>query len=993
MVDGRVSFRAPAPGSCSTSVAASSTSPPPRRTRASGTSTASASTARDGPGSPARTARTGPSSPDGRFYADTWSDVATPPRVWVSSQDGTKRFSLEENAQPADPRLRARRASSGSRSRRRTERPSTPPWSSPPDFDPQRRYPVVVSVYGGPHAQTVTNTWGQTSRPSRTCGEPRVPRLVARQPRHGGAGHGLRVRDLPRPRPGRARGPARRRRAPEVAALRRSRPDRDHRLVLRRLHDPLRGHERPGVFRAAVAGAPVTDWKNYDSIYTERYMGHPEATRRGTRRARRCRRRRSSTPTSSSIHGSADDNVHLANTMAFVVGPHQGGQAVLAARPPAAAPRLPAEGGPHRARPRRARPLRADAAAGRRPGGAARRSVAVRRPPSPRFAARGTTRSRRPKAARSGRRARARPTRRARARRPSLPRRGPGIAPSAPRPGGAPLGDLVGDRQQHRRLLDRLAVLAGHERGQRARPRLLVARLADHRGERAPPAGARSHRGRWRGRGRPRARAGRRSPRCARCRGSARPGGGPPPPRRPMPGSERRVQLRGDRLAPPARRSRPAHEARGQGVERAPPHRARWPPASPAPRLRARPSRTPSPDTIDVDRRRATSIRVSITRPPPTTESRRSAFRPGTPARFLSRSPASPATMSCSRRRVRTVAVQARDRVARGPLVDLRQVPQRAPGAHQLLAARERPQPRRVEDLPRVLAQAPHLARRRRVRLQESVRDPQRAERHAHRPEQPPVAEACDLQAPASQVEERPVLHRQAPDRPEEAVAGLLEARQGADRDPQLAPDAPDEGGPVRRRRAGPRCPRPRSAARRSHGRWSGSPAGPRRRARATRRGCPGAVQLAHEPERGAAAGQDVQVPPGLLPVHHHAAGVRADVDHRHRRGGRRAGRPDAWGPAHGRALNLPESRPASARIAERTQFASRRREPGGAWPRTWQRTDGYRRHDDRPTEEPGGATRRPSHPPGVTSRRSAARPRRSASGCRRRCAAGSSRS
>ena len=153
----------------------------------------------------------------------------------------------------------------------------------------------------------------------------------------------------------------------------------------------------PDVFRAGVAVSSVTDWKLYDSIYTERYMGTPEGNPKGYETSSPLLKAGQLKADLLLIHGSADDNVHLANTLAVRLGPHQGGQAVRAAGPPPAAPRVPAEGGPHRARPRHPRPLREDAApAVPRPRPPPRRGSAARQP---RFPAPGTTRSRRPKAA------------------------------------------------------------------------------------------------------------------------------------------------------------------------------------------------------------------------------------------------------------------------------------------------------------------------------------------------------------------------------------------------------------------------------------------------------------------------------------------------------------------------------------------------------------------------------------------------------------------
>jgi dipeptidyl-peptidase-4 len=72
---------------------------------------------------------------------------------------------------------------------------------------------------------------------------------------------------------------------------------------------------RPGVFHAAVAGAPVTDWRLYDTHYTERYLGHPatdpDAYRRSSLLADAAKLERPLLL----IHGLADDNVVAAHTL------------------------------------------------------------------------------------------------------------------------------------------------------------------------------------------------------------------------------------------------------------------------------------------------------------------------------------------------------------------------------------------------------------------------------------------------------------------------------------------------------------------------------------------------------------------------------------------------------------------------------------------------------------------------------------------------------
>ncbi|MCG6921009.1 MAG: S9 family peptidase [Acidobacteria bacterium] len=255
-------------------------------------------------------------SPDGRHYADTWSDAETPPRVWVASRDGTKRWSIEDN--PAAPALDFERGTL--EWVQLTSRDGATLYGSllkPPGFDPTKRYPVVVSVYGGPHVQTVTDSWEHVSPFERLLSSRGF--LVWQLDNRGSAGRGA---------------------AFESAIHRR--------LGQLELQDQLAGVEHlqglpyvdasrigitgssyggymtlyalthaPGVFRSGVAGAPVTDWSFYDTIYTERYMGTPEDNPEGYANGSPLTRAAQLRAELLIIHGSGDDNVHLANSMAF----------------------------------------------------------------------------------------------------------------------------------------------------------------------------------------------------------------------------------------------------------------------------------------------------------------------------------------------------------------------------------------------------------------------------------------------------------------------------------------------------------------------------------------------------------------------------------------------------------------------------------------------------------------------------------------------------
>ncbi|MEX2120026.1 MAG: DPP IV N-terminal domain-containing protein [Pirellulales bacterium] len=185
----------------------------------------------------------------------------------------------------------------------------------PRDFDPSRRYPVVVNVYGGPQAQTVT---------------PVPAAYLMRQwvADHGfvvvsidGRGTPARGRDWERVIQGNLIDVPLADQVAGLGALAARYPELDLSRVgiygwsFGGYFAAMAAMRRPDVFHVAVAGAPVADWHDYDTHYTERYLGlpdqHPEAYERSSvlTYAKQLRR------PLLLIHGTADDNVYFLHSL------------------------------------------------------------------------------------------------------------------------------------------------------------------------------------------------------------------------------------------------------------------------------------------------------------------------------------------------------------------------------------------------------------------------------------------------------------------------------------------------------------------------------------------------------------------------------------------------------------------------------------------------------------------------------------------------------
>lgn len=189
----------------------------------------------------------------------------------------------------------------------------------PTDFDPQQRYPVLMYVYGGPGSQLVLNAWG-SSRELWLQHLAQQGYIVVCVDNRGTGGRGKGFKDITYGQLGKYEVEDQIEAAKYLASL--GYVD-DTRIGIwgwsyGGYMSSLCLFLGADYFKAAIAVAPVSSWRFYDTIYTERYLQTPQLNGSGYDDYSPLNHTEKLAGQYLLIHGTGDDNVHFQNAVALV---------------------------------------------------------------------------------------------------------------------------------------------------------------------------------------------------------------------------------------------------------------------------------------------------------------------------------------------------------------------------------------------------------------------------------------------------------------------------------------------------------------------------------------------------------------------------------------------------------------------------------------------------------------------------------------------------
>jgi dipeptidyl-peptidase-4 len=251
------------------------------------------------------------------FYVDKFTSRTQPSQVSLRAPDGSLRAWLLENKLDANhpdapyladnsiPEFGTLKAADGQDLYYRLSKPS--------NFDPNKKYPAIVEVYGGPGVQSVQDKWyGDAFSQILT----RSGYIVFQLDNRGSAFRGTAFQSLIYRKLGDIEV------ADQVLGAKwlgsQSFVDASRMGVWGWSYGGymtlMLAFKAPDVFKAAVSGAPVTDWTLYDTHYTERYLDTPQTNGKGYEASGVLPYAEGLKAKLLLMHGMSDDNVLFANS-------------------------------------------------------------------------------------------------------------------------------------------------------------------------------------------------------------------------------------------------------------------------------------------------------------------------------------------------------------------------------------------------------------------------------------------------------------------------------------------------------------------------------------------------------------------------------------------------------------------------------------------------------------------------------------------------------
>ncbi len=260
---------------------------------------------------------------DASVFLDSFSNSETPPSLSLYSADGSLVSKLVPNTlqagHPYFPYAAAHVKTEFGTIAASDGQALHYALLKPAQLEPGRKYPVIVDVYGGPGVQYVTNTWGGTWN---LLHQVMVQRgyVVFMLDNRGSGERGVRFESASYHKLGSVEVDD------QVTGVQylRSLPyvDGAHIGIMGWSYGGymslLSIMKAPDSFAAAVAGAPVTDWRLYDTHYTERYMSTPALNPEGYRSSDVLTYAAQLKRPLLLVHGMADDNVLFTNSTSLM---------------------------------------------------------------------------------------------------------------------------------------------------------------------------------------------------------------------------------------------------------------------------------------------------------------------------------------------------------------------------------------------------------------------------------------------------------------------------------------------------------------------------------------------------------------------------------------------------------------------------------------------------------------------------------------------------